>query len=61
MAKNVSANNCANDRCYAEIRNAPVGAYKPTEKKLSNSAKSVIDFYLYFLIRLKLCVHVPYD
>ena len=34
-ARNVSANNCGNDRCYAEIRKAPVGAYKPTEEDVS--------------------------
>ena len=33
QTKNVSAYNCGNDRCYAEIQNAPVGAYKPTEEE----------------------------
>ena len=42
MAKNVSANNCGNDRCYAEIRNAPAGAYKPTVKQLNLHFKSTI-------------------
>ena len=32
-AKNVSANNCGNDGYYAEIRKAPVVAYKPTEEE----------------------------
>ena len=40
MAKHVSANYCGNDRCYAEIRIAPVGAYKPTEKKIFHNSDS---------------------